>query len=261
MSAVETTIIAPPKKGWLNPTNRRRLENFKANRRGFWSFWIFMVLFVLSLFAEFIANDKPVIASYKGEILFPVIVDYPEEKFGGFLAVTDYRSPFISDEINANGWMVWPPIRYSYRTVNSEVPHSAPTAPFWLMDKETRCAAYPLGAEDPNCVLGNMNWLGLDDQGRDVMARIIYGFRVSVIFGLLLTILSSIIGVAAGAVLGSLFLNGGSWFLRDQWRLLPSAIGVLVVLLALLLATGIVLRPFIAAGLLAAVFAMSTWPL
>ena len=110
MSTVEITIAAPPKKGWLNPTNRRRLQNFKANRRGFWSFWIFMVLFVLSMFAEFIANDKPIIASYKGEILFPVVIDYPEEKFGGFLAVTDYRSPFITDEINANGWMVWPNI-------------------------------------------------------------------------------------------------------------------------------------------------------
>ncbi len=196
MSAVETIAITPPKKTWLKPTNARRLENFKANRRGFWSFWIFMVLFVLSMFAEFIANDRPIIASYKGEILFPVVVDYPEEKFGGFLAVTDYRSPFIADEINANGWMVWPPIRYSYRTVNSEVPHSAPTAPFWLMDKETRCAAYPLKADDPNCVLGNMNWLGTDDQGRDVVARLIYGFRISILFGLILCGISSVIGIA-----------------------------------------------------------------
>ena len=90
-------------------------QNFKANRRGYWSLWIFLVLFVLSLFAEFIANDKPIIASYKGEILFPVLVDYPEEKFGGFYAVTDYRDPVIQDEINANGWMIWPPIRYSYQ--------------------------------------------------------------------------------------------------------------------------------------------------
>lgn len=188
-----------------------------------------MVLFVLSLFAEFIANDKPVIASYKGEILFPVIVDYPEEKFGGFLAVTDYRSPFISDEINANGWMVWPPIRYSYRTVNSEVPHSAPTAPFWLMDKETRCAAYPLKAEDPNCVLGNMNWLGTDDQARDVMARMIYGFRISILFGLVLTLASAAIGVTAGAVQG--YFGGWTDLLMQRFIEIWSSMPVLYILL------------------------------
>ena len=120
----------PPKRGWLAPTNRRRLENFRANKRGYWSFWIFMVLFVLSLCAELIANDRPIVASYKGEILFPVLVEYPEEKFGGFLAITDYRSSFIAEEIEANGWMVWPPIRYSYQTVNSNIPRSAPTPPF-----------------------------------------------------------------------------------------------------------------------------------
>ncbi|HEV7437121.1 MAG TPA: ABC transporter permease, partial [Pseudorhizobium sp.] len=127
MNAPASTMSAeslPAKRHWLSPTNRRRLQNFKANRRGYWSFWIFMVLFVLSLFAEFLANDRPIVASYKGEILFPVLVEYPEEKFGGFLATTDYRSSFISDEIEANGWMVWPPIRYSYLTVNSNIPHS-----------------------------------------------------------------------------------------------------------------------------------------
>ena len=229
MSAVETTPIAPPRKDWLKPTNRRRLENFKANRRGLWSFWIFMVLFVLSMFAEFIANDRPIIASYKGEILFPVVVDYPEEKFGGFLAITDYRSPFISDEINANGWMIWPPIRYSYRTVNSEVPHSAPTPPFWLMDKETRCAAYPLGAEDPNCVLGNMNWLGTADQARDVMARMIYGFRISILFGLALTLASAVIGVTAGAVQG--YFGGWTDLLMQRFIEIWSSMPVLYILL------------------------------
>jgi hypothetical protein len=92
-------------KGWLSPTNRRRWANFKANRRGYWSLWIFMILFIASLLAEFIANDRPILASYKGEILYPVLVDYPEEKFGGFLARTDYRDPFIQDEIEANGWI------------------------------------------------------------------------------------------------------------------------------------------------------------
>ena len=190
------------KKPWLSPINRRRLDNFKANKRGYWSFWIFMVLFVLSLFAEFIANDKPIVASYKGEILFPVVVDYPEEKFGGFYAITNYRDDFIQQEINAHGWMIWPPIRYSYSTASSNIPTSAPTPPWWLMDKKDVCAGYPQGDADPNCTLGNLNWLGTDDGARDVMARVVYGFRISVLFGLTLTLLSSIVGVAAGAVQG-----------------------------------------------------------
>lgn len=123
------TPVKPPRKGLFSPTNIRRWQNFRANGRGYWSLWLFMLLFILSLFAEFIANDRPIIASYKGEVLFPVLIDYPEEKFGGFLAETDYRSSVIADEINANGWMIWPPIRYSYRSVNSNIPHSAPTAP------------------------------------------------------------------------------------------------------------------------------------
>ncbi|WP_274423666.1 ABC transporter permease [Chelativorans sp. YIM 93263] len=187
---------------WLSPLNRRRWQNFKANRRGYWSLWIFLVLFILSLFAEFIANDKPLIASYNGEILFPVVVDYPEEKFGGFLAVTDYRDPFIQEEINSNGWMIWPPIRYSYRTVNSEIPEAAPAKPSWLYTQEERCGRYPLGVDDPNCTVGNWNWLGTDDQARDVLSRVIYGFRISVLFGLILTGASAVIGVASGAVQG-----------------------------------------------------------
>ena len=181
----------PVKRPLMSPTNRRRLANFRANKRGFWSFWIFMVLFVLALSAELIANDRPIIASYKGEILYPVMIDYPEEKFGGFLATTDYRSDFIQQEIEANGWMIWPPIRYSYQTVNSQIPHSAPTKPFWLMSADERCKAYPQGTQDPNCSLGNLNWLGTDDQARDVTARMIYGFRLSVLFGLALTICSA----------------------------------------------------------------------
>ncbi|MHB2266618.1 ABC transporter permease [Aliihoeflea sp. PC F10.4] len=187
---------------WLSPLNKRRWQNFKANRRGYWSLWLFLILFVLSLFAEFIANDKPIIASYNGEILFPVVVDYPEEKFGGFLAVTDYRDPVISDEIEANGWMIWPPIRYSYRTVNNEIPVAAPAAPSWMYDRETRCQRYFEGANDADCRLGNWNWLGTDDQARDVAARVIYGFRISVLFGLILTAASAVIGVSAGAVQG-----------------------------------------------------------
>ncbi|MCY0149210.1 ABC transporter permease [Hoeflea sp. G2-23] len=216
-------------KGWLSPTNRRRWANFKANRRGYWSLWIFLVLFIASLLAEFIANDRPIIASYKGEILYPVLIDYPEEKFGGFLARTDYRDPFIQEEIDANGWTIWPPIRYSYTTANSYIPHSAPTAPFWMLDTGTRCSAYPLKDADPGCRLGNMNWLGTDDQARDVTARMIYGFRISVLFGLTLTIFSALIGVSAGAVQG--YFGGWTDLLMQRFIEIWSSMPVLYILL------------------------------
>ena len=218
-------------KPFLSPLNQRRWENFKANRRGYWSLWIFLVLFVLSMFAEFIANDKPVIASYKGEILFPVLVDYPEEKFGGFLAITDYRDPVISEEIEANGWLIWPPIRYSYRTVNNDIPEAAPAKPSWLYDEETRCGRYFDGVNDPACTLGNWNWLGTDDQARDVLARVIYGFRISVLFGLILTLASAVIGVSAGAVQGYF----GGWtdliFQRviEIWSSIPVLFLILII--------------------------------
>ena len=192
----------PVRRPRLSPLNARRWQNFKANRRGWWALWIFLFLFIASLFAEFIANDRPILVSYKGEILFPVLVDYPEEKFGGFYAVTDYRDPVIQDEINANGWAIWPPVRYSYRTVNNELPDTAPSKPYWLFTPEERCARYPQGVNDPNCTFGNLNILGTDDQARDVFARALYGFRISVLFGLVLTFFASIIGVAAGAVQG-----------------------------------------------------------
>ncbi len=163
----------------MTPLTRRRLANFKANRRGFWSFWIFLVLFVLSLGAEFIANDKPLLVEYENQYYWPVFQTYPETTFGGeFETETDYRDPFVRDLINAKGWMVWPPIPYSYRTINYNLPVPAPAPP----------------SAD--------NWLGTDDQGRDVVARLIYGFRISVLFGLVLTAFSSVVGVAAGAVQG-----------------------------------------------------------
>ncbi len=191
-------------RGWiaLSPLNQRRWQNFKKNRRGYWSLWIFGFLFIASLFAEFIANDRPIIVSYNDEILFPIFVDYPEEKFGGFLPVTDYRDPVNIEEIEANGWMLWPPIRYSYRTVNVDVPRPAPSPPSWLIDDEEACRKYEQGADDPLCNFGNMNWFGTDDQARDVTARMIYGFRISVLFGLVLTVISAVIGVWAGAVQG-----------------------------------------------------------
>lgn len=227
--AAETETLVKPKRPWFSPTTKRRWQNFKANRRGYWSFWLFLILFFLSLIAEFIANDKPILASYKGELLVPVMVDYPEEKFGGFLAQTDYKSSFIQDEINANGWMIWPPIRYSYQSVNSNIPHSAPTPPFWLMSKEERCSAYPQGINDPGCRLGNLNWLGTDDQARDVLARVIYGFRISVLFGLVLTICSAVIGVTAGAVQG--YFGGWTDLFFQRFIEIWSSMPVLYILL------------------------------
>lgn len=190
------------RRAWLSGINFRRWQLFKANRRGSTSTLIFLVLFAISLLANFIANDRPLLVSYKGEFYYPVFVDYPESVFGGFLAQTDFRDPFVQDEVNANGWLIWPPIRYSYQTVNNELPMPAPSKPAFLLSREEACGKYPKGVDDANCTVGNMNWLGTDDQGRDVVARVIYGFRISVLFGLILTILSSIVGIAAGAVQG-----------------------------------------------------------
>ncbi len=190
------------KRPFLSPINQRRWANFKANRRGYWALWIFLFLFIASLLANFIANDRPILISYKGEILSPIFTDYPEEKFGGFLPVTDYRDPVNIEEIETNGWMIWPPIRYSYRTTNVDIPRPAPSPPTWMLDTKEACIKYPKGVDDPLCTYGNWNWLGTDDQGRDVVARLIYGFRISILFGLVLTLLSAIIGVTAGAVQG-----------------------------------------------------------
>ena len=202
--------LAPPvvRTGWLKltPLNKRRLANFKANKRGYWSFWIFMTLFVMSMLSNILANDRPIIAYYKGEILFPVFITYPEEKFGGFLARTDYRDSTIENEIKAQGWMIWPPVRYSYDTHNLDLPTPAPSPPTWMLsDRQCEAAAAKLNKSDhPNhgCADIEWNWLGTDDQGRDVVARLLYGFRLSVLFGLILATVSSIIGVAAGAVQG-----------------------------------------------------------
>lgn len=202
MSAIEAREA--PKVGWfrVTPLNLRRWQNFKANRRGYWSLWIFLFLFIFSLLAEFVANDRPVLISYKGELLSPIFVDYPEEKFGGFLPVTDYRDPVNVEEIEENGWMLWPPIRYSHNTVNRDLPKPAPSPPTWMLDVDEACKKYDAGKDDAFCNYGNWNWFGTDDQGRDVSARLIYGFRISVVFGLLLTLISSVIGVSAGAIQG-----------------------------------------------------------
>lgn len=222
---------APIKKPRLSPLNQRRWENFKKNRRGIWSLWIFGILFIVTLFAELIANDRPLLVSYKGELLIPVIVDYPEEKFGGFLPVTNYRDPVVADEIRANGWILWAPIRYSYNTVNTEIPAAAPAKPSWMYTPEERCARYPQGVNDPACSIGNWNWLGTDDQARDVAARLIYGFRISVLFGLTLAIISSIIGIAAGAIQG--FFGGWTDLIMQRvieiWTSVPQLYLLLII--------------------------------
>ena len=140
-----TASLAPPlaRSRWLRltPLDRRRFANFRANGRGYWSFWLFLLMFVMSLLSNILANDRPVLAWYKGELLFPAFVAYPEEKFGGFLARTDYRDPVIATEINAHGWMVWPPdaarwcspawLCSSWRGAMAAIPRSPPSAPPW----------------------------------------------------------------------------------------------------------------------------------
>jgi len=163
----------------LNPINRRRLQLFKAHKRGYYSLWLFLGLFVLAMCAEFISNDKPILVRYDSGFYMPVFNTYPETDFGGeFETEADYRDQFVVELINEKGWMIWPIIRYSYDTINYSLQQPAPSPP---------------SAE---------NWLGTDDQARDVMARVIYGFRISVLFGLILTLVSSVIGVAVGAVQG-----------------------------------------------------------
>src|SRR5579863_1689850 len=120
----------------MSPLNQRRIANFKANRRGLWSLVIFLALFVLCLFAELIANDRPLLVSYKGELLFPALVDYPEDKFGGFEATTDYRDPVIADEIKAHGWMIWPPIRFANSTTKLDPPTPFPSPPTWWLSED-----------------------------------------------------------------------------------------------------------------------------
>jgi microcin C transport system permease protein len=163
----------------LTPLNRRRLENFRRNRRGWWSLWIFLGLFAVSLCAEVIANDRPLLVRYDGAFYVPVLRAYPETAFGGdFETEADYRDPFVREAIAAKGWSIWPPIPFGQSSVNKDlgVPFPAP----------------------PSAT----HWLGTDDQGRDVVARLVYGFRISVLFGLTLTIVSSVIGVAVGALQG-----------------------------------------------------------
>ena len=192
----------------LSPLNKRRLDNFKSNKRGWYSFWIFAFLFLISIFANFIANDKPLLIKYNNQIYFPVIKEYSETLFGGdFETEADYRDPYVKELINNNGWMIWPIIPYTYNTIIRDLAVPAPAPP------------------------SKKNWLGTDDQARDVLARLIYGFRISILFGFTLTFFSMIIGVSAGAIQG--YFGGKTDLFFQRFMEIWSAIPTLYVLIIL----------------------------
>lgn len=192
----------------ITPLTRRRLHNFRANRRGFWSLWIFLAIFAVTLFAEFIANDKPILVRYDGGFYVPVLVSYPETTFGGeFPTEADYHDREVAALIEAKGWMLWPAIPFSYDSVVKDLGRPAPSPP------------------------SVRNWLGTDDQGRDVTARLVYGFRISVLFGLVLTLLSTVIGVVAGAVQG--YFGGAVDLLFQRFMEIWSGLPVLYLLIIL----------------------------
>ena len=164
----------------VTPLTRRRLENFRANKRGYYSLWIFLAMFTVSLFAEFIANDKPIVMWHGGSLYFPIFLTYTEHELGGeFKTEAKYEDPYVAKMVaDTGGWMLWPPIRYGYDTVDWYIEGAAPAPP------------------------SAQHWLGTDDGARDVVARLLYGFRLSVSFGLALTVIASIIGITVGAVQG-----------------------------------------------------------
>jgi microcin C transport system permease protein len=192
----------------LSPLTRRRLHSFRANRRGFWSLWIFAALFGASLLAEVIANDRPLVVGFDGRLYFPIARTYPETTFGGaFPTEAVYRDAAVIAMIREKGWLLWPPIPFRYDTINYDLPVPAPAPP------------------------SVVNWLGTDDQGRDLAARLIYGFRISVLFGLTLTVLSSVIGVVAGAVQG--YFGGLTDLLFQRFIEIWSGLPVLYLLIIL----------------------------
>jgi microcin C transport system permease protein len=202
---IETATAAglTPRRLWLSPLQRRRWVVFKLNRRGFWSLWVFLLLFGVSLGSEFIANDKPILVKYDGQLYWPIFKAYPETAFGGiFETEAEYRDPAVKEMIaKSGGWALWPPIRFSYNTQNKNPPMAFPVKPTWMLTDEDCKLAIERGFHPCDTSL-EWNWLGTDDQGRDVIARVLYGFRLSVLFGLALTLFASVIGVAAGATQG-----------------------------------------------------------
>ncbi|HEX5816983.1 MAG TPA: ABC transporter permease, partial [Methylomirabilota bacterium] len=193
----------------LSPLARRRVAAFRANRRGHWSLWIFLALFGLSLGAELLANDRPLLVRYGGRVHVPVLRAYPETAFGGMLPTeAAYRDPAVRRLIEARGFMVWPPVAFRYDTIDWELGVPAPAPP------------------------SARHWLGTDDVGRDVVARLVYGFRISVLFGLALTLGASVVGVAAGAVQGYF----GGWVDLLFQRLIEVWSGLPVLYLLIILA-------------------------
>ena len=192
----------------LSPLNKRRLQNFKSNKRGFYSFWIFSFLFIVSIFADFIANDKPLLIKFDQEYYCPIINEYPETIFGGdFETEADYRDPYVIKLIEDKGWIIMPLIPYTYNTIIRDLDVPAPAPP------------------------SKKNWLGTDDQARDVLARLIYGFRISILFGFTLTFFSMIIGVSAGAIQG--YFGGRIDLFFQRFMEIWSAIPTLYVLIIL----------------------------
>ena len=215
-----------------SPLNLRRWQNFKSNRRGYWSFWIFLILFFVSLFAELIANDRPFLVKFDGHLYWPAFVSYSETTFGGdFETAADYRAPYLQKLIAAkNGFIVWPLVRYSYDTHNLDLPTPAPSKPTWMLT-EDQCREVVVKKHLNGCRDLEYNWLGTDDQGRDVVARLIYGFRISVLFGLSLTLISSIIGIAAGGVQGYFggWIDLGFQRFIEIWTAIPSLYLLLII--------------------------------
>jgi microcin C transport system permease protein len=227
-----TAQSLPVRRPWLSVLQRRRWEAFKANRRGFWSLWIFLALFLVSLFAEFIANDKPILVKYENHFYWPIFQEYPETAFGGiFETEADYRDPAVKQMIGkGGGFVLWPPVRFSYNTQNKNPPMAFPVKPTWLLTPKDCKLAVDQGFHPCNAEL-EWNWLGTDDQGRDVIARVIYGFRISVLFGLVLTVFASIVGVAAGAVQG--YFGGLTDLLFQRFIEIWSGLPVLYLLIIL----------------------------
>lgn len=191
----------------MSPLMRNRLYRFKQNKLGFFSLILFLIIFSLSICAEFIANDKPLLVSYKQSLYFPLFKDYPETTFGGvFETSTDYQDPAVKQLIQLHGWMISPTVAFSYQTPNLSLTVPVPSQPTL------------------------QNWLGTDDQGRDVFARILYGLRVSLLFGIGLTIAAACIGIVVGAVQGYY----GGWIdligqrLLEVWGGLPMLFIVMI---------------------------------
>lgn len=181
---------------------------FKKNRRGYYSFCIFVILFIITLFAELIANDKPLFVSYNGKLYFPVVKSYPEKQFGGvFETEANYRDLVVQELINKNGFLIFPLIPFSFETINYEIKTPAPSKPTW------------------------QNLLGTDDNGRDVLARIIYGLRISLVFGLILTFFSAVIGIFMGAIQG--YFGGKTDLILQRFMEIWSSMPVLFLLIIL----------------------------